>query len=465
LGDWRFQDVTEAAGVASTAFGMGIAVADYDNDGHPDIYLSNFGPNTLYHNNGDGTFSDVTPQAGVARGSRVGAGVCFLDIEGDGWLDLFVANYVQFSYSRHRPHQINGLLFYPGPLDHPAETNVVFRNLGDGTFRDVSGSSGVAAHAGTGMGVIACDYDDDNDTDVFVANDEMPNFLFRNDGRGHFEQLGVASGVAYNAAGLPQGSMGIECGDYDNDARLDFYLTSYQNEWATLFRNLGDGFFLDVTQPTGAGAGTLPHVTWGEGLVDFDNDGDRDLFIACGHTEDNIQQRDPSAAYRARPILLKNLLRETGQARFVNVSDRCGDGLRVAGAGRGACFDDLDNDGDIDAVVFNSRGSPTVLRNMLHENHCRNHWLQVRLQGTKTNRDGAGARVRVVAGDLVQIDEVHHGRGYQSDWGRRLHFGLGPHDRVDRLEVRWIGGGREVWEKVPVDRLITLTEGQGHQRE
>ena len=459
LGGWKFRDVTAEAGVACTAFGLGVTVGDYDNDGHPDIYLSNFGPNVLYRNNGDGTFTDVTDRAGVARGNRVGAGVCLLDCDNDGLLDLFVSNYVQFSYQTHRPSVLGGVPFYPGPLDHPPETNNLFRNNGDGTFTDVGTASGVARHAGTGMGTSACDYDNDGDTDVFVANDMTPNFLFRNDGQGGFEEVAIPSGVAYNGQGMPQASMGADFGDYDRDGWLDLYVTSYQNELATLLRNLGQGLFLDVTQMTGAGDGTLPYVTWGCAWVDLDNDGDRDLFVACGHTEPNVRQRDKNASYPARNLVLRNLLSETGKATFANVTPQCGDGLRAEHVGRGAAFDDLDNDGDVDVVILNLGQRPTVLRNMLNESGSPHHWLQVRLQGVKTNRDGVGARVCVVAGDLVQVDEVHSGRGYQSHWGSRLHFGLGNHQRVDRIEVRWIGGGVDVLENVAPDKLLTITEG------
>lgn len=465
LGNWRFADVSRETNTARTAFGMGICVGDYDNDGFPDVYLSNFGPNVLYHNNGDGTFRDVTAQAGVARGNRVGAGVCFLDMDGDGDLDLFVANYVQFSFASHRAAQIAGIPFYPGALDQLPETNVLYRNDGQGTFTDVSAASGIAAHAGTGMGVVACDYDDDGDTDIFVANDAMANFLFQNDGHGSFREVGIPSGVAYDAAGLPQASMGVDAGDYDNDGWLDLYVTAYQNEVATLYRNLGQGFFHDATRQAGAGTATRSHVTWGNGLVDLDNDGDRDLFIACGHTDEHAELRDPRATHRARSILLQNLLTETGRARFVDVSDRCGDGLQILRSSRGTGFDDLDNDGTVDVVVLNSRQVPTVLRNACRETGNANHWLQVVLRGVHANRDGVGARVRITAGDLIQIDEAHSGRGYQSHHGARLHFGLGARDHVDRLEVRWIGGGSDVVEHVGTDRTVTVIEGQGLARQ
>ena len=461
LGAWRFQDVSLQAGAARTEFGLGVAAGDYDNDGFADLYLSNFGPNVLLRNRGDGTFADATEKARAGRGNRVGAGVAFLDADGDGHLDLFVGNYLVFSYEAHRVPTVGGIPLYPGPRDHSPETNTLLRNRGDGSFADASAESGVAAHRGTAMGVTCCDFDDDGDTDVFVANDEMPNFLFENDGQGRFQEVGIVSGVAFDGAGLVQASMGVDAGDYDNDGRFDFYVTSYQNELATLYRNVGHETFIDATRACGAGAGTLQHVTWGCGWIDFDNDGDRDLFVACGHTDDNIELRDPNASYLARNVLLKNLLIETGKAHFADVSDRCGDGLRVERASRGAAFDDLDNDGDIDVVVLNSRRGSTLLRNMLYESGSRNHWLQVRLQGVKTNRDGIGARVKVVTGGLTLLDEVHSGRGYQSHFGTRLHFGLGQHQRAERVEVRWIGGGVDVLEDVAADQLLLVVEGTG----
>jgi hypothetical protein len=262
------------------------------------------------------------------------------------------------------------------------------------------------------------------------------------------------TGFAYDLHGDEQGSMGVDCGDFDNDGLLDFYVTSYQSQLTTLYKNLGDGLFEDVTLTTGAGAATLAYVTWGNSFVDFDNDGDRDIFVACGHLQDNVERYDDTTTYLTRNVLLMN----TGDGKFVNVSDTSGDGMDVKLSSRGAAFDDLDNDGDVDAVILNSRREPTVLRN---DSPSEGHWIQVRLRGTKTNRDGVGAHVRVVAGDLKLLDEVHSGRGYQSHYGTRLHFGLGNRNRVDRVEVRWIGGQVDVFEDVAADQLVTLTEGEG----
>jgi len=455
-GGWKFTDVTQAAGLGDTNYHLGVCVGDYNNDGYPDIYLNNFGPNILYRNNGDGTFTDVTQAAGVANGNKVGAGACFLDIDGDGNLDLFVANYVDFTFAKHQTRNINGHPAYVGPMIYGPVPATLFRNNGDGTFTDISRESGIAAHAGTGMGVVCADYDDDGDTDIIVGNDAMANFVWRNDGSGHFEEVGLLTGLAYDRNGVGLGTMGVECGDYDNDGRLDFHMTSYQKQWAILYRNLGRGIFEDVTHSTGAGTGTFNQVTWGAGLVDFDNDGDRDLFIACGHLQDNVELWDDTTSYEERNLLLEN----TGRGKFVDISARSGDGLAVKRSSRGAAFDDLDNDGKIDVVILNSRREPTLLRN---DSPGRNHWIQIRLRGTRSNRDGIGARIKVVAGDLTQVDEVHSGRGYQSHYGMYPHFGLGQRTRIDRIEVRWIGGGTDVLEGVAVDRVIQINEGSSHQ--
>jgi len=450
-GDWRFTDVTLDAGVGDTGFGLGLAVADYDNDGHLDLYVNNYGPNVLYHNNGDGTFLDVTHAAGVSDGNKVGAGACFLDVDRDGDLDIYSANYVKFTYETHVARTLDGIPEYSGPKDYPAEPDTLFRNNGDGTFTDISDQSGIRADAGTGMGTVCADYDDDGDTDIFVLNDVAGNFFFENDGTGKFEELALMAGVAYNLHGHELGSMGVECGDYDNDGHLDFFMTSYAGQLPVLYRNLGDGFFEDVTLVSGAGAGTLPYVNWGAGMVDFDNDGDRDIFVANGHLQDNIELRDDTTAYLAPNTVLEN----TGRGKFVDVSKISGSGLEPRCSSRGAGFDDLDNDGDIDVVVLNSRREPTIIKN---DTQGAGHWLRIRLVGVDTNRDGIGARVKVTVGNLVQIAEVHSGRGYQSHYGLRLHFGLKGYRRVDRLEVYWLGGGKDLVTDVATDQTMTIVQ-------
>jgi hypothetical protein len=454
LGNFRFQDVTERAGVDGGAgYGLGVCVGDYDNDGYQDLYLSNYGENVLYHNNGDGTFTDVTRKAGVGRGLKVGAGTCFLDYDNDGHLDLFAANYVKFSYKEHTLRTIHGVPVYYGPQPLPPETHNLFHNNGNGTFTDVSQASGIASHPSYGMGVIAADFDDDGHPDIFLADDASANALFHNKGGRIFEEVGVTTGVALDVNGAVKGNMAPECGDYDNSGLLSLYVTSFQSQMPTLFKNTGYGVFEDVTLQSGAGRGMFPYVTWGCGFVDLDNDGHRDLFVVCGHLQDNVELYDDTTSYRCRNFVLRNM----GNGRFVDVTDRCGDVAKLKMSGRGVAFDDLDNDGRIDVVILNSNDKPTILRN---ESVTGNHWIQIRLRGVKTNRDGVGARVYVVAGELKQMDEVHGGRGYQSHWGTRLHFGLAKNQRVERIEVHWPRSGIvDILEDVPADQMLTIVEG------
>ncbi len=447
--------MTDQAGVGDAGHGMGVAVGDYDNDGDPDMYVNNFGPNVLYRNNGDGTFADVTQLAGVQNGDRVGAGASFLDIDNDGDLDLFVGNYVKFSFDKHVPRTKQGLPYFGGPLDYPQDPNTLYRNNGDGTFTDISIESGIAQHAGYCMGLVCSDYDRDGDTDILVGNDTGANFVFQNDGTGKFEEVGLLSGFAYDGSGNAQGTMGVDCADFDNDGLLDVHVTSYENELATLYKNMG-GFFEDVTRRTGAGMGTLATVKWGNALVDFDNDGDRDIFIACGYLNVNIDNSPTLPPYWASDRLLAN----TGNGKFVDVTDHSGDGMQVELSGRGAGFDDLDNDGDLDVVILNSRAKPTLLRNDSPNKH---HWIDLELRGKSNNRDAVGVRVEVAAGDLTQVDEVRSGRGYQSHFGSRLHFGLAGRDRIDEIRVHWPAVGErkahvDVLENVVVDRVMRIEE-------
>jgi hypothetical protein len=456
-GNWKFTDVTEEAHLGDTGHGMGVAVGDYDNDGDPDIYVNNFGPNVLYRNNGDGTFTDVTEFAGVQNGNRVGAGASFLDIENDGDLDLYVGNYIKFSFDAHVPRTKQGLPYSGGPLDYPPDPDTLYRNNGDGTFTDISIESGIARHAGYCMGLACSDYDSDGDTDILVGNDTGANFLFQNDGTGKFDEVGLLSGFAYDGSGNLQGTMGVDCADFDNDGLLDVHVTTYENELPTLYKNMG-GFFEDVTTRTGAGMGTLAPVKWGNALVDFDNDGDRDIFIACGYLNVNIDKITNVAALLGKDRLLAN----TGNGKFVDVTDHSGDGMNVELSGRGAGFDDLDNDGDLDVVILNSRAKPTLLRNDSPNKH---HWIDLELTGKSTNRDAVGVRVEVVAGNLTQVDEVRSGRGYQSHFGSRLHFGLGGRKRIDRIRVHWPAVGKRKGhmaelENVDVDRVVKIVEGE-----
>ncbi|MCH5373313.1 MAG: VCBS repeat-containing protein, partial [Planctomycetes bacterium] len=297
-GDGTFTDVTRQAGVGDPGHGLGVTAGDYDNDGDPDLYVNNFGPNVFYRNEGDGTFSDITASTGVACGDKVGAGACFLDVDGDGDLDLYAANYVDFDFRRHDVRAAASFPYPPGPKDYPPVPDSLFRNDGNGGFTDISHSSGIGSLAGPSMGMICLDYDSDGDTDIFVCNDGTANFLFRNDGVGNFAEEGLLAGLAYNLRGDSNGSMGADCGDYDNDGLLDLFMTDYTSESPVLYHGLPGGFFEDVTNAAGAGAAVHPHTNWGAGFVDFDNDGDRDLFIACGHFLSNIPEIDQRTGYR-----------------------------------------------------------------------------------------------------------------------------------------------------------------------
>ena len=458
--DGTFTDVTARSGVGIPGYAMGCAVADYDNDGHEDVFITNYGAHRLLRNNGDGTFTDVTGKAGLATASFgptcCGAGCAFLDYDRDGHVDLFVGNYLEFDAAKAQPCLQANVPVYCSPRTYPAVANRLFRNNGDGTFRDVSESSGIGRYKGYAMGMVCSDFDRDGWTDIYVGNDVMENFLFHNKQDGTFEEIGLPAGVAVDQYGEPQGSMGSNAGDYDGDGRFDIIVTDYQNQVNTLYRNLGvqRGMlqFQDVTVETGAGTGSRPLVTWGCGFVDFDNDGVRELFTAAGHLQDTVEQYDGSSTYQQRSLLLQ----QRG-GRFVDVTTESGGALMKAESRRGAVFGDLNNDGKIDIVTLNARARPTV---MINETATKDHWALLRLVGTKSNRSAVGAVARVTAGGRTQVDEVRAGRGYQSAEDLRLHFGLGTNSVIDRLEIRWPNGLEEVRTNLAVDRVIRVTEGE-----
>ncbi len=457
MGRRRFADTSLAAGIDCRVFGLGVVAGDVDDDGFPDLFLTSFGPKMLWLNRGDGTFVDATATAGVADGEKVGAGAALLDADADGDLDIYAANYVRWALADHKTRTVKGHPAYAGPRDHPPCPDTFFVNDGDGRFTDSSAASGIAAVAGPGMGVVCLDADDDGDQDVYVGNDALHgNFLFQNDGRGRFAEVGLAAGVAVNRFGAEIGSMGTEAADADGDGRIDLFVTDFQPDLPVLFRNLGRGQFEDVTATTGAGAAAWRWVTWGTALADFDNDGSRDIFLGCGHLNDNVADFDDTTAYRNHNLVLRNV-----DGRFVDVSSAAGLRAVAPHAARGVACDDLDDDGDLDLVILNSREAPTVLRNMDRERGGRGHWCQVRLVGTRGNREGVGAKVTVVAGGARFVDEVHAGRGYQGHFGTRLHFGLGPHGAVDAIEVRWPGGATETFPGGGIDRQVMLVEGRG----
>ncbi|QDV25447.1 CRTAC1 family protein [Aureliella helgolandensis] len=431
LGDGTFEDVTEEAGVGDVGYGLGAAAADYDGDGWLDLYINNFGKNVLYRNNGNKTFSNMTESAGVGNGAKVGAGVAFFDMDGDEDLDLYVANYVNFAYENHVPILINGKRFQAGPQYYQAVPDTLFRNEGDGTFSDWTQQSGIGRVATPSMGVVCFDSDSDGDIDVFVANDGQPNCLFMNDGSGVFEEMGLLFGVARDFNGKANSSMGVDVGDYDGDGLFDLMTTSYQAEMPVLYHNLGDGLFEDATNAARITSELFAHVNWGTGLVDFDNDGDQDLFIACGHF-DRIEDIDDRTSRATQNYLLENV-----GGSFIDVSGEAGAGMAVVESSRGAAFEDFDNDGDVDVLVLNSATKPTLLRN---DTPHQNHWIEIELQQAGMNRMGVGSIVKLEIEGSVQSRTVVSGRGYQSHFGDRLHFGLAGHSQPVEVRVHWPNG-------------------------
>lgn len=456
LGSWKFEDVTDSAGVGDDDYGLGAVAGDYDNDGDLDLYVSNFGPNVFYENNGDGSFTAWPNDALIANGSRFSAGVCFVDIDRDGNLDLYVANYQKFTFDKHFQQRIGDYLFHPGPKDFPAEDHFLYRNVGDGTFVDASGAAGIRVPPKPGMGVIAGDFNGDDAPDIFVANDSFSNFLFINDGEGRFTEDGAISGVAIDRAGRANGNMGVEAADLDGDLLFDFFTTTYQDEMPVLYRQIVDGLFEDATHVSKIEPKLYPHVSWGVGLEDFDNDRDQDIYIACGHFLDNIQFIDDRTKVKVRNFLLQN----DGTGRFQDVTDQAGVAIQVEESSRGAGFDDLDNDGRIDIVVLNSQAKPQLLRNQLSSEDAsiaKNRWLQIQLVGTQSNRDAAGAKV-IVETDLgKQIAMVHLGRGYQSHYGTRLHFGLGESNTAT-IDVLWPSGRKSTHSVDKLNSQLQIVE-------
>jgi enediyne biosynthesis protein E4 len=455
LGDLRFRDVTATARLEGLEYGLGVTVGDFDNDGFPDLYLSNFGPNQLWRNNGDGTFSLETAASELANGDRFGAGVCFADVNGDSGLDLVVGNYVQYSRRDIQHGGAAGRQQYASPQDFPAETSSLLINNLDGRWSDGSLESGLGSMPGSAMGIICGDFDEDGSIDIYVVNDEMQNFLFLNDGQGVFREAAFSLGVAVDAAGRVNGSMGVDCADVDNDGRADLLVTSFERELVTLYRATEHGVFVDATRSSRLGEGTAPHVTWGCCWGDLDNDGDRDAFIASGH----LDQRQDNPFYRVANLVMQNEWVEQQRLIFRNVTKLCGDVDHIAQCSRGAAVGDLDNDGDLDLIVLNRGAPPTLLENRTQAPEPR-YWLQLELVGRSCNRDAIGARVRLTtpAGDLTLYDEVRSGRGYQSHWGNRLHFGLGSNSKIDEIEVSWPDGTRQVIAGPSVNQRLKIVQ-------
>jgi hypothetical protein len=458
--DGTFTDVTEKAGVGTPCFAMGGAVGDYDNDGWPDLYITCLGGNVLYHNNGDGTFTDVTKKAGVADG-RWSAGAAFGDYDNDGYLDLMVVNYVDFrlndlpAFGKAPNCKYRGIDVQCGPRGLKGAGDSLFHNEKDGTFTDVSKPAGVDDPNGYyGMQVIWSDFNNVGRVDAYVTNDSTPKYLYKNLGNGKFAEIGLESGTAVDEDGSEQASMGIAIGDYNHTGRPSLFITNFSDEYAVLFRNDGDWNFTDVSYKAGVAVPSFPYVKWGTAFVDFANDGWLDLFAVGGHVYPQVDDLPSGARYREPKMLLMN----QHDGTFCDASGQAGPVLQELQASRGVAIGDLFNDGQVDVVVNNLDGLPMVLRN---HGVTGNHWVSFELAGTKSNRMAIGARLKLVAGGVTQTDEIHSGASYLSQNDTRVHFGLGKARKIDRVELRWPSGQLETLKDLEVDKFYSVLEGQG----
>jgi len=456
-GDGTFTNVTDAAGVAAVGlFGMGVAVGDYDNDGFPDLLVLGYDRCILYHNNGDGTFTDVTERAGVTNGGRWASSAAWFDHDNDGRLDLVIANYVDWSPDRnfYCGDRGPGMRSYCHPDDFRGQPPTLYHNNGDGTFTDVSKSSGLGIKGGNGLGVVTFDYDNDGWQDIFIANDHMPNFLFHNNHDGTFREVAYQAGVAVSEDGAFEAGMGTDAADISGNGRLDLVVTHLDMQLARLYQNSGDGTFEDATLRSKLGYSTFHMSGFGTRFMDYDNDGQRDIFMANGHVLDNIQRYHAATRYAEPKLMFRNI----GPGLFENVSERLGADFLSPRVSRGAAVADFDNDGDLDILVNNNGGAPQLLRN---DGGNANHWLQVLLIGTKSNRDGVGARAKVSAGDLILYEQRKGGMSYQSAQDPRLHFGLGSRSTIDAIEIVWPSGIVTKLSNLKSDQIIAVKEGVG----
>jgi enediyne biosynthesis protein E4 len=450
-GNGTFTDVTEKAGVVGHHYGMGVAVGDYDNDCHPDLYVTNFGENILYHNNGNGTFSEVTKKAGVA-GRGWSTSVCFMDYDRDGLLDLIVARYVEWDFANnpwcgeHKP----GYRSYCHPDNFKALSSLVYHNNGDGTFSDVSERAGFAAAPGKALGIAFNDFDRHGWLDIVVANDEFPQQLFKNNSDGTFTETGKLQGLAFDEDGRTYAGMGIDLQDYDNDGWPDVFINALSNQKYAIYRNAKDAFEY-VSGPSGIAGITLLRSGWGAKFIDYDNDGWKDLFVAQGHVMDNIELTQPSFRYLEPLLLMRNV-----KGKFQDVSKQSGPAFEVLRAGRGAAFGDLDNDGNLDVVINCNNQEAVVLRN---QGETHNNWLMVNTVGTVSNRDGIGARVHLVGeSGLEQYGLVSTTGSYLSASDKRIHFGLGGDKTVRLLEINWPNGGVQRLEGIQANQILRVEE-------
>ena len=462
--DGTFTDVTEKAGLLHSGWGQGVCIGDYDNDGFDDLFITYWGRNVLNHNNGDGTFTDVSEKAGVAgTRTRWATGCAFLDYDRDGKLDLFVANYCDGDPSswplpEAGPCLYKGALVACGPPGLPGGKNILYHNNGDDTFTDVSERSGILKANGTyGLGVLTGDFDNDGWPDIYVANDSQPSELYRNNHDGTFTDIGITAGCAYSQDGKPQAGMGVTAGDYDCDGWLDIFRTNFSEDTDSLYHNTGQAVFDDVTFAAGLGMNTR-NLSWGCGFFDLENDGWADIFVASGHIYPEIESLNIDIHYRESKTVYLN----SRNGRFQDISKQLGEAVQKPISARGCAFGDFDNDGDTDVVANPVNDYPQLLRSdAAGDRPNGNHWIKVRTLGTKSNRSGIGARIKCVTGDHQQIDEVRSGGSYASQNDLRVHFGLGPAAKVDRLEIRWPSGHVDMMESVAADQLVYVQEGKG----
>ena len=457
--DGTFTDVTARAGVAHSGWGQGVCVGDFDNDGHDDLFVTYWGENLLYRNNGNGTFTEMARKAAVAGSpDRWSTGCAFVDYDRDGWLDLLVTHYVDFSLKDAKDPGSNpyctyrGLPVMCGPRGLKSESSTLYHNNRDGTFTDVSIKSGIAAKGGVfGMGVVAADFDNDGWPDLYIASDSTPSQLFMNNHDGTFREEGTLRGVAYSAEGMEEAGMGVAAGDYDNDGSLDILKTNFSDEVPNLYHNSARALFTDMSEAAGLTQQTHL-VGWGCGFFDPDNDGLLDILYCNGHVYPELERAHVDTTYREPRMLYRNL----GGGKFEDVSLLAGEAFRRPATGRGCAFGDFNNDGRVDAVINNQGAKPTLLRFKAANDH---HWINVKLIGTSSNRSAIGARVRCVTGTLMQMGEVQSGGSYLSQSDLRLHFGLRQAAIIDLLEIAWPSGSLDRLHSLAADRFIQIEEG------
>jgi len=458
--DGTFTDVTDKAGVGYPCWAMGAAVGDYNNDGWPDLLVSCFGGVVLYRNNGDGTFTDVTKQSGLSSDSGWATGAAFGDYDNDGWADLFVSHYVALSlgnlpsFGSMKTCKYHGIDVQCGPKGLSGSPDNLYHNNGDGTFTDVSKKAGVDGPQNRfGLTAVWSDFNNDGRLDLFVTNDGQPNYLYRNDGDGHFTDVAYLAGVAVNQDGAEQANMGVALGDYQHTGLFSLAITHFNDEYTALFRNDGKMSFSDVSYASGIAQATVPYVGWGDAFFDFDNDGWPDLLLVNGHVYPQVDSLDMTAKYREPGLLFLN----QHDGTFKNVSTLVGPAIQTPQVSRGVAVGDLFNDGRLEIVIENLKGGPMILQ---PQGGPANHWISFALEGTKCNRLALNARVKAIAGDLVQTGEVLSGGSYLSQNDLRIHFGLGSKDHVDRVEILWPDGKMEVRSNLAADRFYTFKEAE-----